>query len=292
MTHQSIFTKPFNDISYSDIMFLKEKEIPESNILEYKTKYTKRLPQIINSFANANGGYIILGIKERKSNNKNTGKPEEIIGVDKEDHETRITTITISHSQPIISPDVRSIEIPDTDKEIVIIKIKESFEPIMETSSKRFYIRINDQSLPADYSLVKKLFNKENYIIEKRVKRLFRIIKERLENLEVVSYKKRGGYLDYFFKLKGIEMESDYFSDILNRNYTEFKDILLAFKKDLKYFGSKKINPLSFMSGKYIITNRYISCPLIFNIELENLLPFLLSDLKKYCKEYFTIDLD
>ena len=56
------------------------------------------------------------------------------------------------------------------------------------------------------------------YVNKKRVKRLFKIIKERLENLEIMECKKSGRTFDYLFKLKGVEVESEDFMDKLNKS--------------------------------------------------------------------------
>jgi len=169
----SFFEKKIENLEYIDIYNLVcINKIPESYNLDYKVNYPKneKLAKLMLSFANASGGYIIIGIEELRVNNKNTGLPDKIIGIDKADHTTKITNITISHSQPKIVPSVKTVELDSNpDKVVVVIKIEESIEPIMyysknDSDSNKFFIRINDKKQPADYSILKKLFYKENYL--------------------------------------------------------------------------------------------------------------------------------
>lgn len=169
----SFFEKKIEDLEYIDVYNLAcINKIPESYNLDYKSDYPKneKLAKLMCSFANASGGYIVVGIEEVKVYNKNTGVPDKIVGVDKTDHTTKVTNIAISHSQPKIIPHVQVIELnSDPDKVIVVIKIDESIEPIMyysknDSDSNKFFIRINDKREPADYNLLKKLFRKETFL--------------------------------------------------------------------------------------------------------------------------------
>ncbi len=290
----SFFIKKFEELDYSDIESLVSEGVPESHSLDYKEDYPRKLSKVLTSFANATGGYIVLGIKEEKINGKNTGRPKEILGIKREDHETRITNILISNSQPIIIPKVLAIKVPSSEKDVVIIKIKESYEPIMETYTYRFYIRINDQSLPADYSIVKKLFNNEIYQTEKRIQKIFNFIKDLFKKMTIMSKQKHGVYIAYEICLDGLDCKTEEANDQTQREIFEFGNIMLVFKDDLKYFGSNEDLPLSFYFGRYIIKqNRFLECLAQFAPpDSQRLFPQILSDLKKYCKKYFAIDLN
>ncbi len=166
-----ISQKLLDDINIQDIQSLVINQIPESYDIDYKQDYpdNKRLAKLMIAFANASGGYIILGIKEKRvidpdsGREKNTGIPENIIGINKGDHSIKITQIILAHSQPKIIPRVHFFELSQ-DKDIVIIKISEAVEPIMyyhsnDKDSNKFFIRINDKIEPADQPLLKKLFS-------------------------------------------------------------------------------------------------------------------------------------
>lgn len=169
----SFFEKKVDNVRYEDIYNLVcTNKIPESYNLDYKSEYPKneKLAKLMCSFANASGGYIIIGIEEVRVNNKNTGVPDKIIGIDKADHTTKVTNIAISHSQPKIIPYVKTIEIDtNPNKVVVIIKMDESIEPIMyysknDSDSNKFFIRINDKKEVMDQPTLKKLFLAKPYI--------------------------------------------------------------------------------------------------------------------------------
>lgn len=94
----SFFIKKFEELDYSDIKSLVSEGVPESHSLDYKEDYTRKLPKVLTSFANATGGYILLGIKEERIDDKKTGRPKEVLGIKREDHETRITNIFFIYS--------------------------------------------------------------------------------------------------------------------------------------------------------------------------------------------------
>lgn len=166
-----ISQKLLRNIKIQDIQSLVDNQIPESYDIDYKQDYpnNKKLAKLIIAFANASGGYIILGIKEKRITDPNSGKekktgiPEKIIGINKGDHSIKITQIILAHSQPKIIPQVHFFGFSQ-DKDLVIIKINEAVEPIMyyhsnDKDSNKFFIRINDKIEPADQPLLKKLFS-------------------------------------------------------------------------------------------------------------------------------------
>lgn len=294
----SFFTKDFNEIEFQDIQKLVDGAIQESYNLEYKEDYplnNRKLARSMIAFANASGGYIILGMKEFKTNNKNTGIPEEIIGIDLGDHLTKITNIALSNSQPNIFPKIRVIEHQNNpDKIVVLIKINESFEPIMDNSSNRFYIRINDKKHPADQSLVNKLFNKESYVKEKRIHKIFNIIKKNLEKMNITSTERSGDFTHYFYSLSDINRDTTDLErlNMQRVNSNELREIMLIFKDVLKYFGSNEENPLSLCLGRYKLDHRRIICHNLFiTEEVNDLIPQILKDITKFCKDYFNIEL-
>jgi len=63
-----LFNKPLIQVEYSDIEKLKDDEIDESLILDYKRQMIdeEKLIKQINAFSNTMGGFLIFGIKETK----------------------------------------------------------------------------------------------------------------------------------------------------------------------------------------------------------------------------------
>ncbi len=170
----SIFIKPLAEINFSDINYLIQNKIKESYDLDYKSDYpdNKKLAKLMISFANATGGYIIIGVQEEKVNNQNTGIPKKLIGVEKGEHSIKITQIALSYTQPKIIPKINVINHEELNhKDIVVIRVDEAIEPIMyynanNSDSNKFFIRINDKNEPADQALLKKLFSKRPFFEE------------------------------------------------------------------------------------------------------------------------------
>lgn len=159
---QEFFNKNFNEISMIDVRKLVKLKIKESDQLDYKLNYPKRnekLAQLMISLANTEGGYTIIGVDEEKVNNENTGIPNELKGVNRIDHGTKLTNIALDNSEPKIVPNIIAFPLENEEnKDIVIVQIKKSNEPIMFTGNKAYYRRVNDQTRPANHEWVASKF--------------------------------------------------------------------------------------------------------------------------------------
>jgi hypothetical protein len=159
---QEYFNKNFNEISIKDVKRLVKLKVKESNRLDYKEDYPKRnekLAQLMISLANTEGGYIIIGIDEERVENNNTGIPNELKGVNRIDHETKLTNIALDNSEPKIVPNIISMPLEnENNKDIIIVQIKKSIEPIMFMGNKAYYRRVNDQTRPANHEWVASKF--------------------------------------------------------------------------------------------------------------------------------------
>ncbi|MHA1252141.1 MAG: AlbA family DNA-binding domain-containing protein [Candidatus Helarchaeota archaeon] len=291
----SFFMKDIEDLNFSDIKDLVDRKIPESSVLDYKEIIinSDKIGKYIAAFANGSGGYIIIGISEEKKNGKNTGKPGKIIGVEKRDYTNLITNISIGQTHPSVIPQINDkIIIPNNpNKIIVIIKIKESLRPIMWKN--RWPIRINDQVVYADNSLMKKLFNKEKYILEKRLQNIYDNIKRLLNEIKIDSHTVNNNYkTDFYFKLKKSINHHSTDISMLDHYQKKLKNYIKSFKEDWKYFGIYEENDnIYFCFGKYGLFNRLIKVPSHFPISKSTLIDCILLDLKEICKEYYQIDL-
>lgn len=258
----SFFEKEVENISYSDLQKLVEiDKIPESYNLDYKLEYPKgnKLPKLIIALANATGGYIIIGVEEEKLNNKNTGIPKKIVGIEKADHMSKITNIILSHSQPKIVPSINQIAFPtDSNKVVVVIKVYEALEPIMyysknDSDSNKWFIRINDKIEPADYSILKKLFYKENYLerMKRNVENEIKLQDDVIESIGEYYSNKTGALLfgiiviPYTKDFTLVDMKNKEFETFLNhlsglfhkysQIYIEYR--LSAFIKRFRFMG-------------------------------------------------------
>ncbi|WP_292368404.1 helix-turn-helix domain-containing protein [Methanoregula sp. UBA64] len=122
-----------DEIDLEDLQKLIDNEIPEGRTIEYKEKINvgndeekREFLADISSFANTDGGDIIFGITE----NRNTGFPEKIVGLDitnADEEIRRINSIIQNGLQPRITPpQSHSIKL-STGKYVIIIRIKKSW---------------------------------------------------------------------------------------------------------------------------------------------------------------------
>ena len=97
------FNKNISEIEYSDLKKLKDNDVSEGWFIEYKESFPKNNKKIANSiasFANSEGGWYIVGIKE----SDNESKPSEIIGFDLDSYKKptdKITNIVKDNIDPI-----------------------------------------------------------------------------------------------------------------------------------------------------------------------------------------------
>jgi len=247
----SFFDIEIENLTYSNIESLVTDTIPESSSLEYKSVMitSERLAKLMTAFANGTGGTIVVGVKELLDNGNKTGLPESIIGIQKEDYVSKITNIALSYSDPKIIPSINDkIELPnDPEKIVLVIRIKESLKPIMFTSrnsssSNKWFVRINDKSEPADYGMMKKLFNKEKYRIEKKVQQIYDSILELLDQISIdeVNHSERENRSDFVFSLKNQGTEQIRNAQRLQQFQKELNYYLMIFEEEIKYFGGIK----------------------------------------------------
>lgn len=302
----SFFDTEIENLTYSDIRSLVTNLIPESSNLDYKEEMiaNDKLAKSMIAFANGTGGYIVLGIKEHRDNKNNkTGIPESIVGIPKQDYISNITNIALSYSDPKIIPSVNDkIELPsDPDKIVLVVHIVESLKPIMLTSknsklANRWYIRINDKTEPADYGIMKKLFNKENYRIEKKVQQIYDSIQELFDQISIddVEHKPRENISDFIFSLRN-QGRDQIRNDQRLKQYQKVLNIYMKiFEEEIKYFGGMitKRGNISLCFRKYEFLNNRIRCPSFIGFTPTNIIENLLTDMKTIAKKYFQIDLN
>ena len=152
----NILNKKLKDITIDDIERLVNNEIKETTSLDYKRDWhlskdaeVKEFLYDITAFYNAEGGYLIYGIEEKKDDKgQNTGIPKSIVGIDIENEDKfiqKIEDIVRSNTEPSITNLAINI-IPFSNKYILIIGIKKNLGfPSMVTfnNSNRFYRRRN-----------------------------------------------------------------------------------------------------------------------------------------------------
>ena len=173
-----MFNKPFNEITIEDIenlIFIRKER--ENNYLEYKEKlgYSDRdkreFLKDVSGFANASGGFLIIGVKEHKP----SGLPEKICGIEKiignQKVDEWINNVLISNLDERIYYNLRIFEFKNkNDKIVLLLYIPESSKkPHMITfqGKNNYYVRHNTSVNPATQSEVKEMFEYSKTIISK-----------------------------------------------------------------------------------------------------------------------------
>jgi len=184
-------SKSVSEITYEDIEILTSSGEPESIILDYKktisgSEHDKaELAKDICAFANSQGGYLVIGVEERR------GKPvhppcgtERMIGRQKA--EEWIEQVINSNIAQRVLTDIKVISVPDSALCVIVVHVPVSIRmPHMVTYQRdnryyrRFFKRHQYESLPAEEYEVREMFEKGSRMVN-----------------EVIAYLSSQGYTD------------------------------------------------------------------------------------------------
>lgn len=180
--------KPFDEIDYNDIETLVENRVPESLILDYKGDIfqtgkfpkSKEFGKDISAFANTFGGWIIYGIATDEGDEILPLEEGAIIGIKNEANiKERIENIILSSISPKPLFRIKKIDIPDSDRCIILVYIPQSYNYVHMVTIKgenRFYKRYEYSSIPMDYYEVKKKFEEIGQTEEFRNAKIVQLI--------------------------------------------------------------------------------------------------------------------
>ncbi len=153
---------PLDKISYSDLYQLKDKEITEGYKIEYKSAFDdslkkKHLSKEITSFANSDGGWLFIGIKD----------DGEIcnIEIDKRtDFDVTITNILKSSASPIPKYEIKTIICPDDSTKCVIIVYVPASKNTPFICDGKIYVRNASNAIAANRSDIDELYYKRKEV--------------------------------------------------------------------------------------------------------------------------------
>lgn len=260
------FNKPITEIEYEDLKKLIENNISEGWCIEYKEKFPKDNKKIANSiasFANSEGGWYIVGIKE----NNNKSNPFEIVGFDLETYrkpDDKITNIVKGNIDPIPYFENKIVEI-DENKVVLVVQVFESHDPPY-ISNGSVYIRVGETSKPLPtkdrYQFEKLLEKKENF--RKRVT-LF------MENTFFFDEYYNQPYLEFYVYVnnpKNILFE-DFYSDEFFENLKENFNSKANLLEGLELGGSINFDNTYASVDSYILRHIHDNNPLSTGLTLE-----------------------
>lgn len=174
-----MFTRDISELEYKDIEDLvSHRKQQEGQHLDYKANLNTNLDKAkddlakdLSAFANASGGYLILGVDNELN----------IIGispiVQNKPIAEWINQIISTNTEPAIAyRDPKVISIPDSEKVIVVIQVLESVrKPHFSTPHHTYFIRINDSCKKANHYQIRDMFELTN----NRVDAVKELLKER-----------------------------------------------------------------------------------------------------------------
>ena len=139
-----LFTKPKNEITFADIEVFC-REFGEGVRVEYKREI-KHIPKIVSSFANTHGGVFVIGAETDEQNKVKF----PIQGISKKSGiEEQIQQSALTGIYPAVMPEIISVDVPDSDNVVVIIRVDESVHaPHAIQNSTRVYIRVGSITQP------------------------------------------------------------------------------------------------------------------------------------------------
>ena len=143
------FNKPFNQLTFDDVVAFCRRELPEGKHLDYKymlPKNHEKFAKTIASFANAMGGTIIVGVQDDKND-----KPcPPFTGIAyHEKVRNSIEDIIQVYIDPIVFVDINVCVNARGDRMFIVINIPQSnLTPHLVGKSKRAYIRTGQSSRP------------------------------------------------------------------------------------------------------------------------------------------------
>ena len=155
-----MFRKPINEITFEDVESFC-KEWSEGVRVEYKQKIA-HIPKIVSSFANTQGGIFIIGVKADQEKNEVIFPIQGI--PPKSGIEEQIQQIALTAIYPAIIPEVKIVDVPDTENVVVVLRIDESVQaPHAIQNSTKTYIRVGSITQPyklADMDQIKYMFKR------------------------------------------------------------------------------------------------------------------------------------
>jgi hypothetical protein len=145
-----VYTKPIDDITFSDVDEFVRAKNPESVILDYKGDWPRDLEKVIAAMANTQGGLILIGVTEESK----TGVPKDIIGVELGQGEDSLRQRVVSTAYKGIYPPVMlEVTVCALDQEpsraVVVVRVTPSDQaPHAIDNRRRVYVRVDSQDEP------------------------------------------------------------------------------------------------------------------------------------------------
>jgi hypothetical protein len=136
----------------------------EGYLLDFKEEVSDRFLHTVAAFANTFGGMLIVGVSE------DNGRPKNIVGIGASGElKTRVASVIASNLFPCPPFEIAECDIPNdpAGKKLCVLRIRETDEICLlakKGEKHPVYVRIEDQSSPADASQLRSLLNRKGQV--------------------------------------------------------------------------------------------------------------------------------
>jgi len=145
-----LLTRPIDEIDYLELVEFCEAQIEEDLDLDYKAKIPNDFERTMCALANTQGGTILLGVHEKEKTRLPICPPT---GMDRDPDSTRQRVLNIAFDAvyPPIEPEVKTVQVPETNRFVVLVRIHPSNLLHAVEHRSKIYVRSRDNN--RDYSL-------------------------------------------------------------------------------------------------------------------------------------------
>lgn len=175
------------DIESADIQALLDDQVRESRTLDYKQVLpTEKVPFLkdVSALANTDGGDIVFGVREKKEDGKQTGIPEEVVGLRGfvfDPEVRRLDDIIRNGLKPRLT-EVRYKQVDCPSGPVLVMRVERGFAGphMVAHDEKRFWGRADMSNYELDVDELRRLFLRTAELPERirrfRTERIERII--------------------------------------------------------------------------------------------------------------------
>jgi len=219
------------EIEYEESQFLEFKKILEILDKSKKKNYKIKIEELITSFANSKGGFILFGMT-------NDRHIEGIIIADDEESNLKISQI-LSNVVPPVSFETKIINI--NSKKILLVKVNECLDKPIQCSNGSFHIRLSGQTIRISRDNLRDMFLTKE-IKKQKYERLVFEIDYMLKVIEQEDKLSGKSILPPFYKLRVQELQESlsdfygYLNENIRDNIGEINNKLAEIKQQQKYF--------------------------------------------------------
>ncbi len=154
-----LYRIPLENLKWADVDLFLKQDLPESEILEYKSDFSDGVTESIASMANTQGGLILVGVAEAAK----TKRPVAPAPGVKRSHfdQGTVGNHCAAKLQPLYVPLHGFAEFPhDLGKGVLVIKVEPGKAPIpLWEEGHGILIRVGDQNRPADLHTLETFFS-------------------------------------------------------------------------------------------------------------------------------------